>query len=433
MKKYFFIISVLICVLAFFYCIFLYSPKLSIPYSHLRYPKRLALVIDLKDNGIETVSTDGDLFFDYQANGLYENTGWIGKDDAFLVRDSNHDGLITNGRNIFGNNMLDFNGCEAANGFEALKNIDSNHDDILDAKDAFWRELKTWRDYNTNGRVDFGELQPLEVYGIKKIYLQPFLIERYDANNNFHLAQGIVEKNDGKRITIQEILFDSDISKIRYSQIKIPKHIQNLPQIAANGYIRSLHEAMAKNSKLSILVKNFIKENNSSKRDLMLDKLIFHWAGIYSDYSKRCKQNIVQLDDIDDINKLKVIELYLGKIFSGTDNNGNKTSTPNPNAILYILQAYDILKKETRNLLLEQSHYKDYIKLIHNNNASNDVEIKKLIELIEEQNKGNSMETLAILHDLLEITVHHPQNNRLKEQIKKFEKDINKKMAKTEI
>lgn len=59
------------------------------------------------------------------------------------------------------------NGNEtAANGFEALKELDSNGDGIFSNQDKAWNEVKVWQDANQNGYTDVNELKSLDSVGI---------------------------------------------------------------------------------------------------------------------------------------------------------------------------------------------------------------------------------------------------------------------------
>lgn len=88
-----------------------------------RVPETVAidpLVLDLDGDGVETTTlsktTIGGVNFNLDAKGLAEKTGWVGKDDGLLVRDLDGDGLITSGRELFGNHALLQSGKAAANG-----------------------------------------------------------------------------------------------------------------------------------------------------------------------------------------------------------------------------------------------------------------------------------------------------------------------------
>ncbi len=116
---------------------------------------RSPLAIDLDGDGIETISVDNGVYFDHDGNGFAEKTGWIGSDDALLVRDINENGQIDNGSELFGNQTILSNGEKAANGFEALADLDSNRDGVFDGDDEAFSEIRVWQDLNQNGAVRF--------------------------------------------------------------------------------------------------------------------------------------------------------------------------------------------------------------------------------------------------------------------------------------
>ena len=89
---------------------------------------RSPLIIDLDGDGVETTTVEKGTHFDHDGNGFAERSGWVGKDDGLLVRDINGNGQIDNGTELFGNNSVLSSGQKAANGFEALKDLDSNSD-----------------------------------------------------------------------------------------------------------------------------------------------------------------------------------------------------------------------------------------------------------------------------------------------------------------
>lgn len=123
---------------------------------------RSPLVVDLDGDGVETTTAENGTHFDHDNNGFAEKTSWVGKDDGLLVRDLNGNGQIDDGTELFGNNSVLSSGENAANGFEALKELDSNGDNIFNNQDTAWNQVKVWKDANSNGVVDEGELLTLE-------------------------------------------------------------------------------------------------------------------------------------------------------------------------------------------------------------------------------------------------------------------------------
>ena len=119
---------------------------------------RSPLVVDLDGDGVETVTAEGGVYFDHDANGFKENSGWVGQDDGILVRDINGNGIIDNGTELFGNNSVLSSGEKAVNGFEALKDLDDNNDGIFDRNDSAWNEVKVWQDKNFN--ANYSNIKP---------------------------------------------------------------------------------------------------------------------------------------------------------------------------------------------------------------------------------------------------------------------------------
>ena len=168
------------------------------------------LIVDLDGDGVETIGTNSGVYFDHANDGFKENTGWVGKDDGLLVRDINGNGQIDNGTELFGNNSVLSNGKKAKNGFEALKDLDSNQDYVFDQNDAAWNEVKVWKDSNSNGIVDEGELLTMEQAGITGFDLNYQSQSRDDANGNAHLQTSTITKADGTTADITDVWFKTD-------------------------------------------------------------------------------------------------------------------------------------------------------------------------------------------------------------------------------
>ncbi len=112
------------------------------------------LILDLDGDGIETISMKDGAYFDHDGNGFAEQTGWSGPDDGLLVWDRNGDGIINDGKELFGDQTILQNGERATNGFQALAEWDDNLDGKIDANDAVWSNLKIWRDFDEDGRIN---------------------------------------------------------------------------------------------------------------------------------------------------------------------------------------------------------------------------------------------------------------------------------------
>ena len=85
----------------------------------------------------------------------------------FLAFDKNKNGKVDGGEELFGE---DDEG-RYKNGFEKLKALDANKDGVIDAKDPLFSQLKLWRDKNSNGETNRGEIIPLGAKRVVKIEL----------------------------------------------------------------------------------------------------------------------------------------------------------------------------------------------------------------------------------------------------------------------
>ncbi|MGH8614789.1 MAG: hypothetical protein ACREYF_22870 [Gammaproteobacteria bacterium] len=116
------------------------------------------IVLDLDGDGVETKDLQNGVFFDHDANGFAQQSGWVRPDDGLLAWDRNSDGQINDGRELFGSGTVLRNGSKAANGFAALADLDDNRDGKIDANDAAWASLRVWKDTNGDAHTDAGEL-----------------------------------------------------------------------------------------------------------------------------------------------------------------------------------------------------------------------------------------------------------------------------------
>lgn len=122
--------------------------------------------------------------FDWDGDGVRDGTAWVGPQDGMLAIDlgsngqAGGDGVIDQAREIafslwatpediaaLGHSASDLEGLRLA--------FDTNHDGVLDDKDARWNEFRVWQDANQNGISDPGELKTMSEAGIKLINLIP--------------------------------------------------------------------------------------------------------------------------------------------------------------------------------------------------------------------------------------------------------------------
>ena len=137
-----------------------------------------------------TSAQDG-VLFDLDRDGHLEMLGWTNQETevAFLAFDSNDNGKIDDGGELFGNYSSLPDGALPANGFDALSVYDQtayggNQDQWIDHQDSIWSQLLLWVDWNHNGQSEEIELLSTEDVGLTAIHLVYTESGRRDPNGN---------------------------------------------------------------------------------------------------------------------------------------------------------------------------------------------------------------------------------------------------------
>jgi hypothetical protein len=142
------------------------------------------IVISL-EGALKFSSAAGGVAFDLAATGTPKRIPWPDTpDDAWLVLDRNGNGMIDNGREMFGNFTPLADGTRAAHGYVALGELDANKDGALTTSDPAFTRLAIWRDFTRNGITETGELANLGDVGIVSISLRVKESRRTDAWGN---------------------------------------------------------------------------------------------------------------------------------------------------------------------------------------------------------------------------------------------------------
>lgn len=241
------------------------------------------IVIDLNNDGINTLSLDYTRNFDLDNNGFAEATGWIQKDDALLAYDRNGNGKIDNGGELFGNYTLSDNYYSHTsgntNGFNALKEFDTNNDGIIDKNDKDFDKLLLWQDKNSNAVTDEGELIKLSDK-VKSINLN--YKEISTSNNGNSIRQtSTATLNDDTKVKADDVWFKVSLNKTKeiIDQGKIPLETQALPQVIASGNLNSLRVAASKNETLATMINLYLMLSPEDRKK-HIDELIYEWAGV---------------------------------------------------------------------------------------------------------------------------------------------------------
>jgi VCBS repeat-containing protein len=250
--------------------------------------RRDPLTLDLDGDGLETVGIDPNspILFDHDGDGIANATGWINPDDGFLVLDRNGNGRIDNGAELFGDATPLASGGTAADGFAALAQEDSNGDGLVNADDANWNDLRVWRDINSDGVSQDGELFTLEALGIAGIHVAKSENTTRLANGNQIADLGSYIRIDGTEGTVGQVtgaladidLVDNPFYREFSDTIPLTEQAQALPDMQGSGRVRDLREAVSLSPALGSALADYAAADTKAGQMALIDALISQWA-----------------------------------------------------------------------------------------------------------------------------------------------------------
>lgn len=134
-------------------------------------------------------------------------------------------------------------GGKAANGYEALADLDSNEDGIIDAGDAAYTSLQIWQDSNQDGISQSSELSSLQAAGIASIETGYTATGTQLSNGNTELGQGAYTKTDGSTGITGAFEFQENAFYREFTDtVAIPLELEHLPDMQGSGAVRDLRE-----------------------------------------------------------------------------------------------------------------------------------------------------------------------------------------------
>ncbi|MCL9779009.1 calcium-binding protein [Neisseria subflava] len=246
------------------------------------------LVLDLDGDGIETVSHKAykGALFDHDGDGIRTASGWVASDDGLLVVDRNGDGIINDGKELFGDSYVLKDGTHAVHGYAALAEYDSNSDGVVDAKDAELDKLRVWRDLNQDGVSQKEELFTLEEVGVQSINVAYQDSNRNLGDGNRLVQEGSYIGKDGKVRTMGDLLLSNNPFYSRYSQaVKLTNEQRTTANLQGVGRLRDLREAAALSPALAKVLLAYTKAETKAQQKALLDNLVDNWAKTDPNYS----------------------------------------------------------------------------------------------------------------------------------------------------
>lgn len=344
--------------------------------------------LDLDGDGIEITSIADGVYFDIDKSSFKEKTAWIKGDDGLLALDRNSNGIIDDGGELFGDQTLLQNGILAKNAFEAIEEFDLNKDKVIDRNDEIFNSLRVWRDIDSDGITDDGELFTLNNLAVKSIGLDSKTIGKDDGKGNIISRGSTFEREDGTIGTTSELLLGRDTVNSQAYDILITDEINMLPEILGSGNIHSLRQAMQldKTNELKNLVIEFSNEKKLEKREILLDKIIYKWTETEG-IDKNSRGSYMNGRN------LAVLEKFMGKNYIGNDG-----KNPNNSAGPVLQNSYFTLREKIYVQLVNQTALKNVMgeviqALIYNNDNTipDYVEsAKNLIKIFDEKFVGSS-------------------------------------------
>lgn len=317
------------------------------------------IALDLDYDGVETTFVTNGALFDHARDGFAELTAWISPDDGLLAHDLNNDGIIDSGRELFGSETFLRNGLKAANGFEALRELDANGDGTVEASDAAFTELRVWQDSDGDGYTSEGELLTLREAGVKSIDVSYTNSSLIDAQGNAHKQISSYTSTAGNTHIAADVWVQTDPTySVPTEWVEVPEDITALPDAQGYGKVRDLQQAMAMDDtgELKALVQSFTQATTPQDRDALVTELIYHWTGVQDVNPASRTSKMIYGNAIGDARKLEALEEFMGQEWVGVWCWGTRDPNPHGRAAPVLLQAWGELKALVYGQLMAQTH-----------------------------------------------------------------------------
>lgn len=392
------------------------------------------LALDLNGDGVITTLAEANLagaLFDHDGDGIRTATGWIAKQDGILVRDLNGNGIIDNGKELFGDHTLLKNGQLATSGLQALADLDDNGDGIIDSNDQAFNSLKVWQDKNGDGISTPDELLTLAEIGITSINVKNKQTVNQSVTGGVIKEQTTFTKADGTTSKVADINFTNDGVHSKYSEtVAVSEAITKLPDLKGFGRLADLHQAAMKSPELATALENYSHLTTRAEQKFAIDNIMALWAKTDPQYIDNQVEivNMYTQEWRQDSNSTNVIWLRRGeqppgyisqpplpKVYAddATESKIKFTEAAlafNPSTQYYqtkhdnltpMLQVYDKTKDALFHSLLSQTILKPYLDSLKV--VTNDDRFAEINKLFDTNYHANGIAALEDLKDLLSL------------------------------
>ena len=151
------------------------------------------IIIDLNnDSKLSTTNIENGTYFDHGNDGFAETSSWVSPNDGILAIDKNNNGYIDNGNEIFGDNYIKSNNQKALNGFDALKDLDTNNDNIINSQDEAFSQIKILKGDGTLLTLQEAGIESINLNTVNKNIISiDFVNDRYNVKYNNNLDNNL--------------------------------------------------------------------------------------------------------------------------------------------------------------------------------------------------------------------------------------------------
>jgi len=153
------------------------------------------LVLNFGSGPVPLVQSAG--HFDLAGANASFGSDWPTAATPWLALDRDGNGRIDDGGELFGSATRLADGSRAANGFEALAELDTDGDRAITPRDPGYASLLLWSDANGDRISQPGELEPLAARGVVSIDLAYRTDARCDGRGNCEVERATFQMQDG--------------------------------------------------------------------------------------------------------------------------------------------------------------------------------------------------------------------------------------------